>query len=275
MPGMDGVEFVARLRGHRDQDEQPTPVIAVTPSPTSTRASALRRGFRSCLVKPVDPPALRWRCRTLTPRARRSLRMPVTKMASTFRRRKPTERSELNRGLVQALVRIDGSTAALRQSLHFGNDHSGIHRLDQVCLEPRGQGAASREVGRESGQSDDGRRPLALPGQLVEASKKRQAVHTGHRHIRNYHVWPHLLHHRERGTCVRRRDHQGAVMVKHALKDVACVFVVIHQQHVDPIESAGDPFHSVNVRSFDGGTGTKECTHATGRSGRPDPTVSS
>src|SRR6185369_10435501 len=33
MPGMDGVEFVARLRGDRGQGEAPTPVIAVTAFP--------------------------------------------------------------------------------------------------------------------------------------------------------------------------------------------------------------------------------------------------
>jgi CheY-like chemotaxis protein len=55
MPGMDAVEFVARLRGHRDQDEQPTPVIAVTPSPTSTRASALRTRLSLVLGEASGP----------------------------------------------------------------------------------------------------------------------------------------------------------------------------------------------------------------------------
>src|SRR5688572_17049298 len=56
MPGMDGVEFVARLRGHRGQDEAPTPVIAVTAFPDKYGAKRVEdAGFRSYLVKPVDP----------------------------------------------------------------------------------------------------------------------------------------------------------------------------------------------------------------------------
>jgi diguanylate cyclase len=56
MPGMDGIEFVTRLRGHRGEAESPTPVIAVTAFPDSyLRESMHDLGFRSYLVKPVNP----------------------------------------------------------------------------------------------------------------------------------------------------------------------------------------------------------------------------
>jgi CheY-like chemotaxis protein len=56
MPGMDGVEFVTRLRGHRGEAESPTPVIAVTAFPENyVRESMHDLGFRSYLVKPVNP----------------------------------------------------------------------------------------------------------------------------------------------------------------------------------------------------------------------------
>lgn len=56
MPGIDGMEFVSRLRGQRGQHQAPTPVIAVT---AFTDQYNLRHtkdaGFSSYLVKPVDP----------------------------------------------------------------------------------------------------------------------------------------------------------------------------------------------------------------------------
>ena len=59
MPGMDGVEFVARLRGDRGQGEAPTPVIAVTAFPDQYSPERMTdAGFRAYLVKPVNPPRL-------------------------------------------------------------------------------------------------------------------------------------------------------------------------------------------------------------------------
>lgn len=56
MPGMDGVEFVARLRGDRGQDGASMPVIAVTAFPDQYSPERLTdAGFRSYLVKPVTP----------------------------------------------------------------------------------------------------------------------------------------------------------------------------------------------------------------------------
>lgn len=56
MPGMDGIEFIHRLRGHRGEAEAPTPVIAVTAFPDTYRPQAIHDlGFRSYLVKPVNP----------------------------------------------------------------------------------------------------------------------------------------------------------------------------------------------------------------------------
>jgi len=56
MPGIDGVEFVARLRGHRGEADEPTPVIAVTAFPENYVREAMHElGFRSYLVKPVNP----------------------------------------------------------------------------------------------------------------------------------------------------------------------------------------------------------------------------
>jgi CheY-like chemotaxis protein len=56
MPVMDGVEFVRRLRGYRGQDTAPTPVIAVSAFPQEYSPKRVAdAGFRSYLVKPVDP----------------------------------------------------------------------------------------------------------------------------------------------------------------------------------------------------------------------------
>jgi CheY-like chemotaxis protein len=56
MPGIDGVEFVARLRGHRGEADEPTPIIAVTAFPENYVREAMHElGFRSYLVKPVNP----------------------------------------------------------------------------------------------------------------------------------------------------------------------------------------------------------------------------
>ena len=56
MPGVDGVEFVTRLRGHRGEADSPTPVIAVTAFPENYIREAMHElGFRSYLVKPVNP----------------------------------------------------------------------------------------------------------------------------------------------------------------------------------------------------------------------------
>jgi CheY-like chemotaxis protein len=59
MPGMDGFEFVARFRGHRGEDSAPTPVTAVSAFPDFYGESHVSAaGFRSYLVKPVDPARL-------------------------------------------------------------------------------------------------------------------------------------------------------------------------------------------------------------------------
>ena len=56
MPGIDGVEFVSRLRGHRGGADDPTPFIAVTAFPENYVRKAMHElGFRSYLVKPVNP----------------------------------------------------------------------------------------------------------------------------------------------------------------------------------------------------------------------------
>jgi CheY-like chemotaxis protein len=56
MPGIDGVEFVTLLRGHRGEADSPTPVIAVTAFPENYVREAMHElGFRSYLVKPVNP----------------------------------------------------------------------------------------------------------------------------------------------------------------------------------------------------------------------------
>jgi two-component system CheB/CheR fusion protein len=59
MPGMGGVEFVARLLGSREQDQAPPPVIAVTAfADHYSDARMAEAGFRSYLVKPVQPARL-------------------------------------------------------------------------------------------------------------------------------------------------------------------------------------------------------------------------
>jgi CheY-like chemotaxis protein len=56
MPVIDGMEFLSRLRGHRGQDQAPTPVIALTAFPDKyDPRHAKGAGFSSYLVKPVEP----------------------------------------------------------------------------------------------------------------------------------------------------------------------------------------------------------------------------
>ena len=56
MPVIDGMEFLSRLRGHRGQDQAPTPVIAFTAFPDKyDPRHAKGAGFSSYLVKPVEP----------------------------------------------------------------------------------------------------------------------------------------------------------------------------------------------------------------------------
>ena len=56
MPGMDGVDLIARLRGFRSRESQPAPAIAITAYPREYDPLKLRgAGFRSFLLKPVDP----------------------------------------------------------------------------------------------------------------------------------------------------------------------------------------------------------------------------
>ncbi len=59
MPGMDGIAFLARLRHHRGEDTNPTPVIAFTGFPYTFRPKVTEDGgFRAFLMKPVTPSRL-------------------------------------------------------------------------------------------------------------------------------------------------------------------------------------------------------------------------
>src|SRR5262245_55419155 len=56
MPGLDGQEFIRRVRELPGQRERPTPAIAVTAlSDLEHRLRAMHGGFQVFLVKPVDP----------------------------------------------------------------------------------------------------------------------------------------------------------------------------------------------------------------------------
>lgn len=60
MPGLDGLETVARIRAHPDPRRAATPVIAVTANalPEDTRRYRAA-GMDDCLAKPIDPGAVR------------------------------------------------------------------------------------------------------------------------------------------------------------------------------------------------------------------------
>ena len=73
MPGMDGIEFVSRLRGLRAEDKSPTPVIAVTAFPETYRSESLPElGFRGYLVKPVNSERLALEVQAATSSCRRA-----------------------------------------------------------------------------------------------------------------------------------------------------------------------------------------------------------
>ena len=56
MPGMDGVELLARLRAMPTERESPTPAIAVTGFTTrENRDAAQAAGFNHFIAKPADP----------------------------------------------------------------------------------------------------------------------------------------------------------------------------------------------------------------------------
>jgi CheY-like chemotaxis protein len=59
MPGVDGYEFVRRLRALGAERGGRTPAVALTAyAAESDRVRALRTGFQAHLAKPVDPAAL-------------------------------------------------------------------------------------------------------------------------------------------------------------------------------------------------------------------------
>jgi CheY-like chemotaxis protein len=56
MPGVDGFELIARIRGLRDPAVRDVPAAALTAYARSEdRIKALERGFQLHLAKPVDP----------------------------------------------------------------------------------------------------------------------------------------------------------------------------------------------------------------------------
>jgi CheY-like chemotaxis protein len=59
MPGLDGYEFLERVRALPGEAQHPTPAIAVSAFNTREhRSEALRRGFRLFMPKPIDPATL-------------------------------------------------------------------------------------------------------------------------------------------------------------------------------------------------------------------------
>ncbi len=71
MPGMDGFEFIARLRGSSDEAIRHLPAAALTAFARSEdRTRALRSGFEMHLAKPIDPGELVASVATLVRRAR-------------------------------------------------------------------------------------------------------------------------------------------------------------------------------------------------------------
>ena len=72
MPGMDGFEFITRLRVASDPQIRDVPAAALTAFARSDdRTKALRSGFEMHLAKPVDPAELVASVATLVRRSRR------------------------------------------------------------------------------------------------------------------------------------------------------------------------------------------------------------
>jgi len=72
MPGMDGFEFIARLRSSADTRVRDVPAAALTAFARSEdRTKALRSGFEMHLAKPIDPGELVASVATLVKRTRR------------------------------------------------------------------------------------------------------------------------------------------------------------------------------------------------------------
>jgi CheY-like chemotaxis protein len=71
MPGMDGFEFIARIRASPNPDVRDVPAAALTAFARSEdRMKVLRSGFEMHLAKPVDPGELVGSVATLVQRAR-------------------------------------------------------------------------------------------------------------------------------------------------------------------------------------------------------------
>jgi len=72
MPGMDGFEFIARIRASTNAKIRDVPAAALTAFARSEdRTKALRSGFEMHLAKPVDPGELVASIATLVRRAQR------------------------------------------------------------------------------------------------------------------------------------------------------------------------------------------------------------
>ena len=72
MPGMDGFEFIARIRASTNAKVRDLPAAALTAFARSEdRTKALRSGFEMHLAKPVDPGELVASVATLVRRAQR------------------------------------------------------------------------------------------------------------------------------------------------------------------------------------------------------------
>jgi two-component system sensor histidine kinase/response regulator len=141
MPGMDGIEVLARIRAHPTRSH--TPVVIVTAhTEKEHRVRALRAGADEFLEKPLDEATLTTRLRTLL-RLRDSRDMLTTRSnALTRLQREQREMTEfLVHDLKLQLQRVESQVAWLGENLTAGPEslHGGIavarataHQLNAV-----------------------------------------------------------------------------------------------------------------------------------------------
>ena len=86
------------------------------------------------------------------------------------------------------------------------------------------------------GQRDHGhgadRRPRA------EGADERVAVIPGHHEVADDDVWSHVVERGKRPPAGGRGQHLGPAVLEDGVQEVAGVFIVVHDEDLDPLEQA-------------------------------------
>jgi response regulator RpfG family c-di-GMP phosphodiesterase len=117
MPEMDGLEFIRRIRAHRDRDD--LPILMVTAShERDVRYNALDCGASDFLTKPIDG-------REFEARLRNMLKLREARLASEHRAE--TLAAEVRRATADILDRERETITRLSRAAEFRDPETGAH----------------------------------------------------------------------------------------------------------------------------------------------------